>query len=122
MGVMTDATSLAPGGLLLSFDTTVDLGAGLIAADEDLVRWNGSSFSLAFDGSTEGLDPSLGIDAAQDLGGGAFMISFDTTGQIAGIVFDDEDVLRFDGATALRRCAVVSALVAAIKELDVEDE
>ena len=46
-----------------------------------------------------GLDSALDIDAAQDLGGGAFMISFDTTGQIAGLVFDDEDVLRFDGAT-----------------------
>ena len=33
MGVMTDAASLAAGGLLLSFDTTVDLGGGLIAAD-----------------------------------------------------------------------------------------
>ena len=98
MGVMTDATSLAPGGLLLSFDTTVDLGAGLIAADEDLVRWNGSSFSLAFDGSTEGLDTSLDIDAAQDLGGGAFLMSFDTAGTISGVHFDDEDIVRFDGA------------------------
>jgi hypothetical protein len=97
-GVLTDATSLAPGGLLLSFDTTVDLGGGLVAADEDLVRWNGSSFSLAFDGSTEGLDLSLDIDAAQELGGGSFLLSFDTTGQIAGLVFDDEDVVRFDGA------------------------
>jgi hypothetical protein len=96
-GVMTDATSLAPGGLLLSLDTTVDLGGGLAVADEDLVRWNGSSFSLAFDGSTEGLDTSLDIDAAQDLGGGAFLMSFDTTGEIAGLVFDDDDVVRFDG-------------------------
>jgi hypothetical protein len=38
-GVLADATSLAPGGLLLSFDTTVDLGGGLAVADEDLVRW-----------------------------------------------------------------------------------
>jgi hypothetical protein len=96
-GVLTDATSLAPGGLLLSFDTTVDLGGGLAVADEDLVRWNGSSFSLAFDGSTEGLDTSLDIDAAQDLGGGAFLMSFDTTGEIAGLVFNDEDVVQFDG-------------------------
>jgi len=37
MGVMTDATSLAAGGLLLSFDTTADLGGGLVVVDEDLV-------------------------------------------------------------------------------------
>ena len=98
-GVATDATSLSANGLLLSFDTTVDLGGGLVMADEDLVEWNGSSFALVFDGSAEGLDTALDIDAAQDLGGGAFMISFDTSGQIAGLVFDDEDVLRFDGTT-----------------------
>jgi hypothetical protein len=97
-GVMTDATSLSANGLLLSFDTTVDIGAGLVVADEDLVNWNGASFSLAFDGSTAGLETALDIDAAQDLGGGSFLMSFDTTGQIAGLVFDDEDVLRFDGA------------------------
>jgi hypothetical protein len=98
-GVATDATSLAAGGLLLSFDTTVDLGSGLVVADEDLVAWDGSTFSLLLDGSTAGVETALDIDAAQDLGGGAFMISFDTTGQIAGLVFDDEDVLRFDGTT-----------------------
>jgi hypothetical protein len=98
-GVATDATSLAAGGLLLSFDTTVDLGSGLVVADEDLVAWDGSTFSLLLDGSTAGIETALDIDAAQDLGGGAFMISFDTTGQIAGLVFDDEDVLRFDGTT-----------------------
>jgi hypothetical protein len=97
MGVMTDAASLAAGGLLLSFDTTVDLGGGLVAADEDLVVWDGSSFSLRFDGSAEGLDAALDIDAAQDLGGGVLAMSFDTTGEVGGTVFDDEDVLRFDG-------------------------
>jgi hypothetical protein len=98
-GVATDATSLSPGGLLLSFDTTVDLGGGLVVADEDLVRWNGSSFSLVFDGSAEGIDSALDVDAAQDLGGGVLAMSFDTTGQVGGIVFDDEDVLRFDGTS-----------------------
>jgi hypothetical protein len=53
---------------------------------------------LAFDGSTEGLDPSLDIDAAQELGAGAFLMSFDTAGTISGVHFDDEDIVRFDGA------------------------
>jgi hypothetical protein len=43
------------------------------------------------------LDPALDIDAAQHLGGGVFLMSFDTTGEVGGIVFDDEDVVRFDG-------------------------
>jgi hypothetical protein len=96
-GTMTDATSLAPGGLLLSFDTTIDL-SGLVVADEDLVRWDGSTFSMLFDGSSAGLADGLDVDAGQDLGGGSVLMSFDTSGQIAGINFDDEDVLRFDGA------------------------
>jgi hypothetical protein len=98
-GVATDATSLSAGGMLFSFDTTVDLGGGLVAADEDLVEWNGSAFALIFDGSAEGVDSALDIDGAQDVGGGQLLMSFDTTGQIDGLVFDDEDVLRFDGAS-----------------------
>jgi len=96
-GAITDAVSLAPNGLLLSFDTTVDL-LGVIAADEDLVRWNGVGYSLVFDGSAQGIDRALDIDGAQDLGGGAFLMSFDTSGEVGGVVFADEDVLRFDSA------------------------
>ncbi len=98
-GVATDAASLSARGLLLSFDTTVDLGGGLVAADEDLVEWNGSSFAMVFDGSAHGIDPALDVDAAQYLGGGSLAMSFDTTGQVGGIVFADEDVLRFDGTS-----------------------
>jgi hypothetical protein len=97
-GVATDAVSLSSGGLLLSFDITADLGGGLVVTDEDLVEWDGSTFTLIFDGSSQGVDTALDIDAAQAVGGGAFLMSFDTTGVVSGIVFDDEDVLRFDGA------------------------
>ena len=93
----TDAVSLSANGLLLSFDTTVSLPGGVVVADEDLVEWDGASFSIVFDGSAEGIDSSLDIDAAQDIGPSGWMISFDTTGSIGGIVFADEDVLRFDG-------------------------
>ncbi len=95
-GVRTDATSLSASGLLLSFDTTVDLGGGLVAADEDLVAWNGTSFGLLLDGSAAGIAAALDIDSAQDVGGGQFLVSFDTSGQVGGVVFDDEDILRFD--------------------------
>lgn len=96
-GATTDAVSISPDGFLLSFDTTVDLD-GLAIADEDLVRWNGSGFSLALDGSAAGADAALDIDGAEDLGGGAFVVSFDTSGSIGGVAFADEDILRFDGS------------------------
>ncbi len=95
--VATDAVSLSASGLLLSFDTTVVLPGNLVVADEDLVVWNGSSFSLVFDGSAEGADSSLDIDAAQDTGASGWLVSFDTGGTIGGVTFSDEDVLRFDG-------------------------
>lgn len=98
-GVVTDAVSVTADGLLLSFDTTVSLGAGLVAADEDLVYWEGGNFTPALDGSTVGLLSALDIDGAQDLGGGAFLISLDTSGSVGGIAFDDEDILRYAGST-----------------------
>jgi hypothetical protein len=94
-GVRTDAVAASAQGLLLSFDTDVSLPGGVVAADEDLVRWNGSSFSLVFDGSLANLDRALDVDGAQDLGGGQFLMSFDTTGSVDGITFGDEDVLRY---------------------------
>ena len=45
------------------------------------------------------MDTALDLDAGHDLGGGAYATSFDTAGEVGGIVFDDEDVLRFDGIT-----------------------
>ncbi|MAG33992.1 MAG: hypothetical protein CL908_24195 [Deltaproteobacteria bacterium] len=97
-GSVADAVSIAADGLLLSFDTTVAL-PGLTVADEDLVHWDGAVFSLALDGSAEGIDAAHDVDAAQDLGGGAFLVSLDTMGTVGGITAADEDVLRFDGST-----------------------
>ncbi|MFK7898569.1 MAG: hypothetical protein AB8G23_22235 [Myxococcota bacterium] len=98
-GVTTDAATLNLSGLLLSFDTTVDLGGGLYAADEDLVLWDGAAFSMAFDGSAAGLDRALDLDAGHALGGDAYLVSFDTSGSVGGIHFQDEDLLRYVGGT-----------------------
>jgi hypothetical protein len=96
-GAAVDAVSETSGGdLLLSFDTTVDLGGGLVAADEDVVEWNGASFAGVFDGSAEGISESLDVDAVHDVGGGLLGLSFDTSGSVGGIDFDDEDIVEFD--------------------------
>ena len=94
-----DAVSIASGGgLHLSFDTTVDLGSGVIAADEDLVLFLGGGFVLSFDGSAAGLDPALDLDAANVQPDGSFVLSLDQAGTIGGVVFDDDTVLIWDGA------------------------
>ncbi len=96
-GARVDAVSqTASGDLLLSFDTTVVLLGVLVAADEDLVAWDGASFSLAFDGSAEGISGALDLDGAHAEASGVLALSFDAMGSVGGVSFADEDVLTFD--------------------------
>jgi len=96
-GADVDALAIDPatGDLLLSFDAAVDLD-GVVAADEDLVRWNGAAWSLAFDGSAAGLEAKLDVDGAHIDSDGVLLLSFDTPGAVDGVSFHDEDVLAFD--------------------------
>ena len=96
-GVRIDAVTLIDGYLAVSFDTAVDL-AGIVVQDEDLVRVQGG-IGVVFDGSSQGIDPSLDLDGASEVGGGVLALSFDGSGEVGGIVFDDEDVLRHDPAS-----------------------
>ena len=101
-GVIVDAVAeLESGALLLSFDTTVDLGDGLTVKDEDLVRFEGASnYTLFFDGSEEGVPEGLDLDAAAyRTETDRLFLSFDGSGSIGEISFSDEDVLQFDRAT-----------------------
>jgi hypothetical protein len=96
-GACTDAVTMSTGGnLVLSFDTTVAID-GSTYFDEDLVEFDGTSFSFFFDGSTAGLDSALDIDGAHVFGSnGKLALSFDISGSIDGVDFDDEDVLEYD--------------------------
>ncbi|MBY0400643.1 right-handed parallel beta-helix repeat-containing protein, partial [Myxococcota bacterium] len=104
-GVRTDAVAVSSaGGLLLSFDTAVSLPGGLHVADEDLVRWNGTTFSLALDGSSVGISPSNDVDGVDDLGRSTFLVSFESGGSVGSVRFSDEDVLRYaSGVWSLER-------------------
>jgi len=100
-GADVDAvTRDASGDLVLSFDTTVNVG--VVADDEDLVRFDGSSFSLALDTSALAVSPAfdgaLDVDGVDARPGGVFALSFDASGSAGGVVFDDEDVLSVDPA------------------------
>ncbi|MHA7836868.1 MAG: hypothetical protein ACX98W_05340 [bacterium] len=89
------------GNLLLSFDRTTALG-GLVAADEDLVAFDGASFSLFFDGSAAGVPPGLDLDGADhQAAGDVLRLSFDGAGQIGGIDFAREDLLRFERGSSI---------------------
>ena len=94
-GPAVDALSVEDGDvLLLSFDTAVLLD-GWVAEDEDLVRFAAGSFSLAFDGSSAGVAPALDLDAAHRRTNGSLLLSFDGSGSLGGVAFDDEDVVEY---------------------------
>jgi hypothetical protein len=93
-GVKTDAVSMQLGNLILSFDITVVLNNHVIK-DEDLVSFDDTGFSLFFDGSAVGISQALDLDGAHVLGNQIFM-SFDGSGTVGKILFNDEDVLAYD--------------------------
>ena len=94
-GAGVDAVATIAGGLLLSFDTAVTIGADTFQP-EDLVRFDGSQFVLFFDGSAAGVPAGLDLDAAHNLGSGRIALSFDGDGSLPGVVFADEDVLEYN--------------------------
>ncbi len=99
-GTLTDAISTSAGDLLLSFDTSVDLGAGALAHDEDMVLWNGASLALFLDTSAFGVPAALDLDAAHWIEvNGRWWLSFDGSGLVGGVFFADEDVLELDPGT-----------------------
>jgi hypothetical protein len=100
-GAVIDAIAVVDGDFLLSFDVSIALsGISGSIDDEDLVRVAAADGtpSLFFDGSASGVPDSLDLDAADHLsiGAGVLALSFDGSGRIAGIAFDDEDVLAYD--------------------------
>ena len=94
-GANLDAVAVYGGALLLSFDIAIDVG--IAVEPEDLVRFDGTGFSLFFDGSAAGVAPGLNLDAADYLPcNGHLLLSFDGSGSIGGVDFDDEDMLEFN--------------------------
>jgi hypothetical protein len=96
-GAAVDALSIdQTGAILLSFDIGVSVGR-VTAADEDLLRYSNNTFMLYFDGSSVGVANALDLDAVHFLpGSNQLLLSFDTTGQVAGALFDDDDVLHYN--------------------------
>jgi len=101
-GVITDAvTAIGPNDLLLSFDVTVDFGS-FTADDEDLVRFHDGVFILFLDGGAAGVPAGLDLDAAHCIpSNGHLLLSFDGSGVIDGVSFNDEDVLELTPATTM---------------------
>lgn len=86
--------------LFLSTDVTVELPGGLVAEDEDVIAWDGATWSLLLDGSAAGVADGLDLDGIdRDPVTGELYASFDGGGNLDGVEFDDEDALAWDGAS-----------------------
>lgn len=99
LGAQIDAIGVIEGDLLLSFDVSVTLD-GVAADDEDLLRLAGTQpeeWMLFFDGSAEGVPEAADLDGADVVDqSGHLALSFDVSGSVGGVAFDDDDVLEFE--------------------------
>ncbi len=96
-GVHVDAVSReSNGSLLISFDTTVAYD-GATYDDEDVAQVPAvGAATKIFDGSTQGVPEGADLDGLhRDLPSGTLLVSFDVSGSVGGVGFDDEDVMRF---------------------------
>jgi len=91
-------TSRPPVVLYFSLGSSGTVG-GLSVANEDIVAFDGSAFTLLFDGSDVGLS-SFTIDAFAVTGPTEILLSFTSSGTVGGVAMDDSDIVKFT-ATSL---------------------
>jgi hypothetical protein len=83
----------------VSFDVATELG-GELYQDEDLVRYDGVSFSMFLQGATAGIEARLDVDGVHLLDNGSLLLSLDVAGSVDGISFEGADVLEYDPVSA----------------------
>ena len=70
-----------------------------VEQDQPIVEVTTDKVDAEIPAPAAGIVEALDLDAAQHLGGPNWALSFDTSGSVGGIDFDDEDVLEYDGTT-----------------------
>jgi hypothetical protein len=83
------------GDQLFSLDVPVLLDGSLLAGPEDVVRYDGVSYTMAFDGSAQGI--AVGVDAVTT-SSNKLLLSFDAPVVLGGELCGAEDLVRFDAS------------------------
>jgi hypothetical protein len=92
--VACHADLTGPGTLYFVIDRTADLAGGVLATPRDVVAFDGATLTLQLDGASLGIPPGAQIDAlSTDPVSGDFVVSLDTTVELDGTVFADEDLI-----------------------------
>jgi hypothetical protein len=80
---------------LFSLDVPVLLDGSLFAEPGDVVRYDGVTYTLAFDASAEGVAGGVGVDAVTT-SSQKLVLSFDAPVVLGGELCGEEDLVRFD--------------------------
>ena len=92
-----DAYHALPGGdALFSLDTTTTLST-VTAGPADVIRYSAGSYTVEFSGAAAGVPDGVNIDALT-VSNGDLVMSFDVTTELGGVVYEDEDLVRFVSA------------------------
>jgi hypothetical protein len=112
-----DAYHALPGNAaFFSIDTTFTV-PGVSARPSDVIRFSGGIYSIEFSAETAGVPAGVNVDALT-LDGGDLIMSFDVTTELAGSVYQDEDLVRYDGANFSMFLRGASAGIAARLDVD----
>lgn len=93
--IITAYDHLPNGDQLLAFDTTVTLPGSLTVGPGDVVRFNGTTYTLEFGSAANGIPDGVITDAVSEISPGDLLLSFDVTVAVGGITAYDEDLVRF---------------------------
>jgi hypothetical protein len=92
------ATLLSDGSMLFSTDIPVILDSK-VYKENDLIQYDGFSFTLFFHGRANGIPSNADINAVSVNSNGDILFSFDITCEIEDLIVSDKDIVSWNGAS-----------------------
>lgn len=92
------ATVLSDGSIIFALDIPASIG-GISAKANDLIKYDGSSFSLYFSGSDHGIPENANIDGVWVGSTGEILFSLDIPCSLNGLEVSAQDIIRWSGGS-----------------------
>ncbi|MEW6419257.1 MAG: LamG-like jellyroll fold domain-containing protein [Nitrospirota bacterium] len=92
------ATVLSDGSIIFSLDIPASMG-GLSFKANDLIKYDGSSFSLYFNGLANGIPESANIDGVWVSSAGEILFSLDIPCSLNGLEVKDKDIIKWSNGS-----------------------
>lgn len=83
--------------ILFSTDSTSSIGS-VLASPADIIRWDGSTVSIAYSAGRLGISKGVGVSALERLSNGRLLLSVNSSSRFEGFVATPGDVLEFNPA------------------------